>query len=46
MKNFNKAIKLDHKYTEAYYNRGVSYDLIGNYPRALLNFKECSTVRQ
>ena len=44
IKYFNKAMKLDHNYTDAYYNRGVSSDLIGNYPRALLNFKSAARL--
>lgn len=37
--NFTKSIEIDSTYAEAYYNRGLAYELLGNKENALSDYK-------
>ena len=43
---FSKAIELDNKYAEAYYNKGVCYEMQKNYPKARLEFQTALRIRE
>jgi tetratricopeptide (TPR) repeat protein len=42
--SFTKAIKIDPKYLEAYYNRGYCYELSGNAPKARLDYEKALKI--
>lgn len=45
IKDYNKAIKLDSKYTDAYYNRGTSRMYMKDYKGALADFDKAIELR-
>jgi len=44
-KHYSNAILADPKYAEAYYNRGLCYEAIGNYRDAEADFKQAMMIR-
>ena len=44
IKNFNQAIKLDSKFTDAFDNRGESYMDLKNYEEAIKDFEMVKLV--
>lgn len=45
VKYYSKAILADPKYTEAYYNRGLCNEFMGNFPDAKIDYKTALTLR-
>ncbi|MBA3705852.1 MAG: tetratricopeptide repeat protein, partial [Bacteroidetes bacterium] len=42
--HFTNAIKVDPKYVEAYYGRGVSYQSLNDKRKALIDFQACQAI--
>ena len=42
--SFTSAITIDPKYIDAYYGRGVCYQLLGDKKDAMLDFQYCLTL--
>ena len=45
IKNFTDAITADSSYYEAYYNRGLSYEMIKDYTKAKKDFKTATELK-
>lgn len=45
IKHYNRAIEADPRYTEAYYNRGLCYEAVGNIQAAATDFKQALMLR-
>jgi tetratricopeptide (TPR) repeat protein len=44
LKDFNEAIKRDSSYREAYYNRGIAYEKLGNYKKAVNDYNQALLI--
>ena len=42
--HFTEAIKIDPKYTEAYYGRGIAYQTMGDRKNAVTDFQSCIAI--
>jgi len=44
IKYFSDAINIDAKYTEAYYNRGLCYEMLGDYKNAAADYNQAMRI--